>query len=98
MVAEDLCNYIDRLSNSKNVKQEVKQYIFDNVVRIVFGAYEICTSKGLAFSEARKLCKNLDSKFKPHKKIYLSLLKRYRKLHILKFLNCLGLRIYLKNH
>lgn len=95
LVAEDLCRFI---SAKHNIPMETKQYILQNVVRIVFGAYEICTSKLLSFSESVVLCKDLDSKFKKFPLVFSQMKKTYKKYRYLKFLNYFGLKMYLKRN
>lgn len=96
LVAKDLCDFYVRLSTDLNFSKNTLDYIYENIVRIVFGAYEICSTKGLDFKDSVKLCKELDKTFKHYRCIYKGIAKKYRKFRLLKLFNYLGLKIYLK--
>ncbi len=98
IVTKDLCDYLMRIWPNQQIDQKIKEYILDNTSRILFGGYEICSSKGLSFSESVKLCKEMDSIFKKYPLVFKQMKKRYKKYRYLSFMNYLGLRIYLKNN
>ena len=97
LVARDLCDFYQRLKTDSKIDSATKGFVIDNVVRIVFGAYEICSSRGLPYKQSVSMCKDLDKIFKPYKDIFKLINRRYKKIRYLRLFNYFGLRLYLRS-